>query len=85
MPKQRKRDEDDRAQLPNPQGSVYEESGYPEEHSARHGVGRRDDDDDAAAAIPAPPAGNATIGSTTGQEAGYRQREEQQAYRRGAP
>jgi hypothetical protein len=83
MPKQRNRDEDDRAQQPNPQGSVYEESGYPEEHSARHGVGQRDDDD-AAEAKPAPPAGNATSGSTSGQEAGYRQREEQQAYRRGA-
>jgi hypothetical protein len=81
MAKPRNRDEDDRAQQPNPQGSVYEESGYPEEHSARHGVGQRDDDSAAAAKL-APPADNATSGSSSGQEAGYRQREEQQAYRR---
>ena len=82
MAKHRSRDEDDQPQKPNPEGSVYEESGYPEEHSPRHGVGQRDDDDGAGASNSAAPAESADDEGGSGQEAGFRQRAEQQAYRR---
>jgi hypothetical protein len=78
MSKRKARDEDDQPQAPNAGGSVYEESGYPEEHSTRHGTEERDD-------------GGKTVldaGESADDQAapphkpGSRQQDEQQAYRR---
>ena len=78
MPRQHARDEDDKPQTPNAGGSVYEESGYPEENSPRHGTEERDD---GAKTIldPDKPTDDDTAPR---QQAGARQQDEQQAYRR---
>jgi hypothetical protein len=77
MAKQNAHDEDDKPQTPNAGGSVYEESGYPEEHSPRHGTEERDDGGKTIL-DPDKPTDDDTAPR---QKAGARQQDEQQAYR----
>jgi hypothetical protein len=78
MSKQKTRDEDDQPQAPNAGGSVYEESGYPEEHSPRHGTEERDD----GGKTVLDPGESADDRAAASQRSGSRQQDEQQAYRR---
>lgn len=64
---------------PNTGSSDHKESGYPEEHSPRHGTGRRNSEPEAT------PDADASVSEDqmpTGRQAESRQRDEQQAYRR---
>ena len=78
MAKQNVHDEDDQPQAPNAGGSVYEESGYPEEHSPQHGTEERED----GAKTTLDPDEPTDDQTAPRQQAGARQQDEQQAYRR---
>jgi hypothetical protein len=78
MAKRNVRDEDDKPQPPNAGGSVYEESGYPEEHSPRHGTEERKD----GAKTILDPDESTDEQAGSAQKPGSRQQDEQQAYRR---
>jgi hypothetical protein len=71
------RDEDDRDQAPPAGGSVYEESGYPEENGPGHGTEERGDG--GKTALDAGESADDHAGAA--KKSGSRQQDEQQAYR----
>jgi len=77
MSQRKVHDEDDQPQAPNAGGSVYEESGYPEEHSPRHGTEEREDGGKSIL-----DAGESADDQAAAQKPGSRPQDEQQAYRR---
>ena len=71
------RDEDDRPLAPPAGGSVYEESGYPEENGPDHGTEKRDDGGETVL-----DAGNSADDRAAAPESESPRQDEQQAYRR---
>jgi hypothetical protein len=78
MSQRKVHDEDDQPQAPNAGGSVYEESGYPEEHSPRHGTEERED----GGKTILDPGESADDESASPPKTAARPQDEQQAYRR---